>query len=95
MCGRRHNNECHDSDLTPRTLETVIQPGESLDKHIHALIPVFVPPRREEVQCIIQVKVIMSIKMSTDKIINDVLLDGMQVLKLVHSLEFNHVETIR
>ncbi len=38
--------------------------SQRFDKHIHALVAVFITPRCEKVDCIIQVEIVVTVKMA-------------------------------
>ena len=95
MCRCRHDDECDDCDFTPRGFEPVIESCKRFDKHIDTLVPILVSTGSEKVECIIEIKVVVAIKMTSYKVIDDILLDGMQILEFVHSLEFDDVKPIR
>lgn len=50
--------------------------------------------RITHVKSVVQVKIVMSIEVTSNKIIDLCLGRGVQVLEFVHSLEFDDVETI-
>lgn len=91
----RHDDECDDRDFTPRGFEPVIKSCKGFDKHIDTLVPVLVSTCSEKVECIIEIKVVVAIEMTSYKVIDDIFLDGMQILEFVHGLEFDDVEPIR
>ena len=43
------------------------------------------------VKRVLQVKVVMTVEMTTDKLVNFGLACGMEILELMHSLEFDNI----
>lgn len=95
MCRGRHDDECDDRNFTARGFEPVIESCKRFDKHIDTLVSVLVSAGSEKVECIIEIKVVVTIEMTSYKVIDNILLDGMQILEFVHGLEFDDVEPVR
>lgn len=72
----------------------MVETGEGFNKHIDALVAIFVSTGSEKVEGIVEIKVIMTVEMATDEIVDDILFDGMQILKFVHGTEFDDIETV-
>ena len=70
------------------------QTGQRLDEHVDTLIPVLVTTSREEVQSLVQIKVVVTVKMAAHKVVDALLVGLMQVLELVGSGELFDIETI-
>jgi hypothetical protein len=90
----RHDDEGHNRDLAASGLETVVQSCQRLDKHVNTLIPELVTTSSEKIQCVIDIKVVVAIEMSADKVVNLLLCLLVQVLEFVHSRELCDVETV-
>jgi hypothetical protein len=54
-----------------------------------------VNPKSTHVECVVEIEVIMTVKVAPDKFIDFGFACCMQVLKFVHRLEFNDIQTIR
>ena len=67
---------------------------EGLDEHVQTLVTVLITTSGEEVKSVLKIKVVMTIKMTPDKVVNALLGDGMQVLELVHGRELDDVQTV-
>lgn len=68
--------------------------GQTLEEHVDTLVPVFVPSRGKHVDRVLQVKVVVSVKVTSDELVDLGLGQGVQVLELVHRLELDDVETV-
>ena len=84
----------------PRPASTSQPVGETLtskrlDKHVHTLITELVTTSSKQINRIFQIKVVMTVKVTSDEIVNFFFRLNMEVLKLVHGREFDHVETVR
>jgi hypothetical protein len=90
----RHDDEGHNCDLATSGLETVVQSRQRLNEHVNALIPEFVTTSSEEIQCVINIEVVVAIEMSADKVVDLLLCLLVQVLEFVDSRELGDVETI-
>ena len=69
--------------------------SESFHKHVNTLISVLVPPGGEEIEGVIQIKVVVAIEVPTNKVIDLLLGDLMEVLEFMHGAEFDDVEAVR
>ena len=58
--------------------------SKRLDKHIDTLISILVPSSREKVQSIFQIEIIMTVKVTSDEIVDLGFTESMQVLEFVH-----------
>lgn len=94
VCLGGHNNERNHGGLRAGDLETVVQPSERLDEHIHTLIAVLITPGSEEVECVFQIEIVVAIEMSSDEVVDLLLGLGVEVLEFVHSRKLNDVEAI-
>lgn len=68
---------------------------EGLDEHVQTLVTVLITTSGEEVKSVLKIKIVMTIKVTTDKVVNALLGNGMQVLELVHGRELDNVQTVR
>jgi hypothetical protein len=68
--------------------------GQTLEEHVDTLVPVLVPSRGEHVDRVLEVKVVVSVKVTSDELVDLGLGKGVQVLELVHRLELDDVETV-
>lgn len=89
-----HDDERNDGDFTSYRFETIVESSEGFNKHIDAFIPVLVSTSGEEVKGIIEIEIIMTIKMTSNKFVDDILLDSVQILEFMHRLEFDDIQTI-
>ena len=90
----RHDDERDNGDLGASLLEAVIQACKALDEHVNTLVAVLIPARGEHIQCVVEVKVVVAVKVSAHKVIDLGLRESVQILELVHRLEFDDVESI-
>lgn len=89
-----HNNKGDNSHFAASALESVVKACERLNEHVDTLISVFVSSCGEDVQRIVWVKVVMSVEVAANKVVNLLLRYLMQILELVHGGELGHVETV-
>lgn len=68
--------------------------SKRLDEHIHTLVPVLVSSGSEQVDGVLEVKVIMTVEVTPDEIVDLLLGLDVQVLEFVHRGEFDDVETV-
>lgn len=90
----RHDDEGNDSHVGAGRLHTVVQASQRLNEHIHTLISVLVTSSSEEVESLVRVKIVVSIEVAADKIVDALLVGLVKVLELVGSAEFLHVQTV-
>ena len=69
--------------------------SQRLDEHVHTLVPELVSPSREQVDGVLEVKVVVSVEVSADEIVDLLLGLDVQVLELVHGRELLDVEAVR
>lgn len=67
---------------------------ERLYEHVHSLVAVLVTTGGEEVERVVEVKVVVAVEMASDEVIDLLLRDSVEVLELVHGRELGHVETV-
>lgn len=48
----------------------MVQASQAFDEHIDALVPEFIASRREKVQGIVQIEIVMAIEMAPNEVIN-------------------------
>ena len=90
----RHDDEGHDGHIGTGGLHAVVQAGERFDEHIHTLIPVLVATSGEEVKRLVRVEIVVAIEMTTDKVVDALLVGLVQVLELVSCAELLDIETV-
>jgi len=78
----------------PRLLELIVQASESLDEHIDTLVTIFISSCRKHIEGIFQVKVVMPVEMTSDKLVYFGPARCMKILELMHGLELDHVQTV-
>lgn len=78
---RRHDNERDDGRVGSHLLEAVVEARERLDEHVHALVAVLVATSSEEVERLVEVKVVVAVEVASDKVVDLLLRDGVQVLE--------------
>lgn len=59
--------------------------SQSFDKHIYTLVSILVSTGSEKINCVVEIKVELTVKMSTNKLVNALLVASVQVLKFMHS----------
>lgn len=69
--------------------------SQRFNKHIHTLIPVLVSTSSEQVDGVLKIEIVMTVKMTSDEIVDLLFCLNVQVLELVHSGEFDNVQTVR
>lgn len=92
LCG--HNDESDDGHVGTSGLETVVETGQRLDEHVDTLIAVLVTTCGEEVQGLVGVEIVVAIEVTTDKVVDSLLVYLMQVLELVGCRELLDVQTV-
>jgi hypothetical protein len=68
--------------------------SQTLEEHVDTLVPVLVSSGSKHVHGVLHIKVVVTVKVTLDKLVDLGLGQGVEVLKLVHGLEFDHVETV-
>jgi hypothetical protein len=68
--------------------------SKRLDKHINTFIPKLVSTSSEQVERVVQIEIVMTIEMTSDKVVNLLLGLDVEVLEFVHGSELLDVETI-
>lgn len=91
---RRHDDEGHNRDLASCGLETVVETGQRLDKHVDTLVSELVTAGSEEVEGVINVEIVVTVEVSSYKVMDLFLGLLMEVLEFVDSGEFGNVEAI-
>jgi hypothetical protein len=66
-----------------------------LNKHVHSLVTILVPPSREHIKSIFKIEIIIPIKMTTNKFVNLRLGCRMKILEFVHRLELDDIQPVR
>lgn len=69
--------------------------SKGFNKHINTFIPKLVSTSSEQVQCVVEVEIVMTIEMTSDEIVNLLLGLDVEILEFVHSSELLDVETVR
>jgi hypothetical protein len=75
--------------------EHVIETSERFDEQIGAFVRKLVSSGDEEVKCFVQVKVVMTVKVTSDEFVDFVFGDRVQVLEFVQCTELFHVQPVR
>ena len=73
----------------------MVQSRHALDEHVHAFVAELVPAGREHVKGVLKIKIVMSVEMTADKVIDLLLGLQMQILELVDRGEFLDVQPVR
>ena len=68
--------------------------SQTLEEHVNTLVPVLVSSGSEHVNSVLHIKVVMTVKVTLDKLVDLGLGQGVKVLELVHGLELDHIETV-
>ena len=68
--------------------------SKRLDKHINTFIPKLVSTSSEQIKRVVQIEIVMTIEMTSDKVVNLLLGLYVEVLELVHSSKLLDVETV-
>jgi hypothetical protein len=68
--------------------------SKRLDEHVDTLVPEFVSTGSEHVHSVFQIKVVVSVEVASDKLVDLLLGNGVQVLELVHGGKLLHVQTV-
>lgn len=61
----------------------MVEAGERLDEHVDTLISILIATGGKDVDGVVGLKVVMTIKVSANKVVDLLLVDLMQVLELV------------
>ena len=69
--------------------------SQRLDEHVDTLVPELVSASREQVDGVLEVKVVVSVEVSADEVVDLFLGLDVQVLELVHRRELLDVKTVR
>jgi hypothetical protein len=68
--------------------------SKRLNIHIQPFVPMLQPPRRKKIKRVVQIKVVVPVPVRPDKLVDLFLVPRVQVLELVHRLEFLDVEAV-
>lgn len=90
----RHDDERDDGFVGARDLEAVVEPGQRLDEHVGTLVAELVAAADKEVQGVVEVPVKVAVKVPLDELADSGLVDGVQVLELVHGAELDDIEAV-
>lgn len=77
------------------TLETCILTSQRFNKHVNTLVPELVSPGGEHVDGVFQIKVVVSVEVTTNEFVDLLLGHCVQVLEFVHGRKLFHVQTVR
>ena len=95
MCLSRCDYKCNNGNVRTRRLQPIIKTRESFDEHVKPLVSILVTAGRKYVERVVEVKVDVPVKVAANELV-DLLLGGrVEVLELVHGLEFDDVQPIR
>lgn len=69
--------------------------SQRFDKHVNTLVPELVSSGGEHVDGVLQIKIVVSVEVATNKFVDLLLGHGVQVLEFVHGRKLFHVQTVR
>lgn len=92
--GSGHDDECDNGLLGSRCFHLVVQSSHGLDEHVDTLVSVLVSTGGEEVQSVVKVEIVVTVKVTANKVVDLLLRCLMQVLELVHGRELDDVHTV-
>lgn len=72
----------------------MIEPSERFDKQIGALVVELIAAGDEEVERLVEVKVVVAVEVSAHEAVNLLLGSGVQVLKLMESAKLLHIKSV-
>ena len=72
----------------------MVEASKRFDEHVDTFIPVFVTTGSEEVEGLVRVKVVVSIEVASNKVVDTLLVLLMEILELVSSGELLDVQTV-
>jgi hypothetical protein len=78
----------------PASVGIYVLTRQGLDEHINTFVPVLVSAGSEQVDGVLQVKVIVAVEVASDEVVNLLLGLDVQVLELVHRGELDHIQTV-
>lgn len=88
------NEKSYHGHVRQLVLQIVIQTGQRFDEHVGAFVTEFISSGDEEIQCLIEIKIEVTVEMSAREFVNLLLGDGMQILKLVDGREFLNIQSV-
>lgn len=94
VCLSWHDNKGNNGHLRAGGLEAVVKAGQGFNEHVTALVPVFITTGGEEVEGVFEIKVVVSVKVTSNEIVNLFFRLGVKVLELVHSGELDNVQPV-
>jgi hypothetical protein len=92
FCNRWLSPACERNDPLQKTQ---LRTGKRFDEHVDTLVSELVSSSSEQVDGVFQVKVVVPVEVTSDKVVDLLLGLDMQVLELVHGSELDHVQTVR
>ena len=69
--------------------------SKRLDKHIDTFVPELISTSSEQVKGVVEIEIVMTVEMTSNKVVDLFLGLDVEVLELVHGGEFLDVETVR
>lgn len=72
----------------------MVETSQGFYKHVDTLVTVLVSTGREEVESVFRIKVVVSVEMSSNEIMDFLFRLLMQILKFVHGRELGDIETV-
>lgn len=72
----------------------MIQTSKRLDEHVDALVSELVATSSEEIERVLGIEVVMTVKVASDEVVDFLLGVLVQILKLMHGRELGNVEAI-
>ncbi|KAH3664964.1 hypothetical protein OGATHE_003779 [Ogataea polymorpha] len=91
-CG--HDDEGDHVHLGIDRLEPVVESGQCLDEEVHPFVSILVSSCNEKIESVLQLEAELSVEVAADELVDLLLFLCMEVLELVHRLEFHHVQPV-
>jgi len=89
-----HDDKGDNGHVRSGRLHLVVQASKRLDKHVDTFIPVLVTTSGEEVESLIRVKVVVSVEVASNKVVDALLVLLVEILELVSGRKLLDVQTI-
>lgn len=90
----RHDDKGHNRHLASGRLEPVIESCQGLDEHVDTFIPVLVSASSEDVERVVGLKVVVTVEMTSNEVVDLLLGLLMKVLELVNGRKLGDVEAV-
>lgn len=89
-----HNDERDDGHIRPGRLHPVVEASKGLDEHVDTFIPVLVTTSGEEVESLVGIKVVVSVEVASNKVVDALLVLLVEVLELMGGRKLLDVQTV-